>query len=104
MENIIDESIISILGIESLPEQKKVEIISSATELVEKNALARIFESIPKDKVEKFKGVNLNSIPEDLVSLLDECGIDFFEILREEILNVKKDLLQIAEESDKEIN
>jgi hypothetical protein len=36
-------------------------------------------------------------LPEDLSALLEESGIDLFEIIREEIAKVKEDLSEIAQ-------
>ncbi len=95
MKKNIEENIISILGVEALPDEKKAEIVSNATTLVEKNTLVRILELIPKDQVEKFNDIDLNSPPEDLISLLEQNNIDVLEIIREEIIKVKEDLAEV---------
>ena len=104
-------NIIALLGIESLPDERKISIVNKVNELVQKQLLLRIMEFLDDEKTEEF---------ERLVDSLDdveagEAGSKlaaFFQAnvpmldtwLIEEVNQVKEALVGVAEDADAELS
>lgn len=48
-QSAFPQPLVKLLGIESLSDEKKVEVIKSVTEVVEKRVLAAVLEALPAD-------------------------------------------------------
>lgn len=98
LSTISQANIITLLGIESLPEDEKKEIVMSTIELVEARVLERVLSALDEDG----RGELLEKMEkEDLENLLDflvHKNIDLAAIYDEEILKAKVELAKIAHE------
>jgi hypothetical protein len=94
-------NIIEMLGIQSLPIEKRQEIVMSALELVETRTLNRVLAVLDQTSREGFE--RLLHDPEDtdkIATFLRTHGIDYWKITEEEIEKVKQELLESAEEDN----
>lgn len=93
---IDQQNIINILGIESLPDERKVSIVDQASELVQKRLFIRIMENFSLAKREQF----LSAIEKDdqaavgdfLAQNVPEMGDWLFE----EVNKIKQEFSQLA--------
>ncbi len=97
MDTTAQQNLISILGIESLPDEQRARIIDQASELAQKRVLGRMLDSLSEEK------------QQGLMSLLqadDQVGISTFIThncpqfnvwLTEEIAAIKQDLAGLAQ-------
>ena len=93
MELPLDQqNLIGILGIESLPEERKLDLLNKVTVLVEKRLMIRIFDSLPEADQNTFT---------QLLDKEDQAGINEFlaakapnlaDWLQEETNTIKEEL------------
>ena len=92
-KTMLEQNIIAALGLESLPDERKAALIDKMAELVEKNLLVRIMEGLSEVDAKEFEAV-AKGTDEDKVKFLMAKYPNFAEIMQEEIVNVKKAVLE----------
>jgi len=93
--NLLEANIIEELGLESLPEERKIAIVQMMTDLVQKRVMLRIMEILSeaeKDEFEKLLKEKGESAPE-VAEFLKEKIPNLDEIVKEEIIKVKEEAL-----------
>lgn len=90
--NIIEE-----LGLGVLPEDQKINLLAAVTELIGVRLMARVHEALPEADRGEFIKSTETSAPETLFPWLKERGVDFDQLLLEEIARAKDDLKKRAE-------
>ncbi len=95
--NIDSNSIISLLGIQSLPDEQKVSIIEKVTALVEKRLLVRIFDSLDALRQNEFSDLLEKSDQAALQEFLDRQVPNMNELAEQEITQVKGELVDWVE-------
>lgn len=95
---ISQANIITLLGIESLPEDEKKEIVMSMIELIEARVLERVLGSLDEKGREKLLEKMEEEDLENLLDLLVQNNIDLAALYDEEILKAKVELAKIAAE------
>lgn len=96
---LADENIIKLLGIESLPEERKRFLVGRFADLVQQRVLLRILEVLPEAEQESFKKILMEGKTDEIQSFLGKNQIDMVKFLQEEVGNVKKDLSNITKEA-----
>ena len=94
--NLDQQSIISILGIQALPDERKAEILDQASALVQKRLLVRIMESLDDTKRQEFEGLLEKNDQAALEAFMAANTPDFTAWVREEVNNLKKEFADIA--------
>lgn len=95
MANILpveDQNIIKILHIEHLPEEQKLALVQTVSELVHKRLLVRVAESLNDEKLAQFQGVLERQDAKSLEAFLSANVPQFGDWIPEEVGAVKKDL------------
>ena len=90
--NIVEE-----LGIGILPEEQKINMLAAVTELIGVRLMARVHEALPEGDREAFVKSVEGGSPETLFPWLKERGVDFDQLLLEEIAKAKEDLKKRAQ-------
>lgn len=93
--NLLEANIIEELGLESLPEERKIAIVQMMTDLVQKRVMLRIMEILSeaeKDEFEKLLKEKGEGAPE-AAEFLKEKIPNLDEIVKEEIIKVKEEAL-----------
>jgi hypothetical protein len=92
-------NIIEMLGVESLPIEKRQEIVMSALELVETRTLNRVLSMLDETSQDGFERL-LHELEdtEKVAAFLQTHGIDYMKISEEEVEKIKEELLESAEE------
>jgi len=102
-KNLLKENIISSLGLEELSEERKVVLIDNFSELAEKRILLRIMQELPKEAYDEFEKVAEAGEDKKMEFLrLKISNLD--EIIQEEILKVKKELIGEGEKIEEVIS
>ncbi len=92
IQQTLQGNIIEELGLLSLPEKDRLDLVHSLTELAGLRLTTRIIERLaPPDRTE-FEKMTSSMPPESAVLWLRERGIDFDEMLLEEISRLKTEL------------
>lgn len=89
------QNIIKILGIESLPDEKKVEMVEKISTLVQKRLLLRLVESVPADKQNELSGLLEKPDQNQFNAFLAANAPQFPEWLAEEVTKVKQELADL---------
>jgi hypothetical protein len=93
-------NIITLLGVESLPQGDREELLETATQLVETRVLARVVHLLSDAELQKFNWHMERDEMEFATTLLKQKGISLFDLYDEEVERVKKELLSINEEAE----
>jgi len=92
IQRALQGNIIEELGLLSLPEKERLNLVHSLTELAGLRLTTRIIERLsPPDRTE-FEKMTSSLPPESAVLWLRERGIDFDEMMLEEISRLKTEL------------
>jgi len=94
---IADQNIISLLGIETLPDEQKLAIVEKVTALVEKRLLVKIFESLDGLRQTEFSELLEQSDQAALQDFLDRNVPNMDQMAEQEIAAVKGELASFAE-------
>lgn len=87
-----DQNIISLLGIESLPDEQKVSVVEKVTTLVEKRLLVKVLESLDGLRQKEFSELLDKEDQAGLQDFLDRNVPNMGELLEGELVEVKKEL------------
>lgn len=104
MPNWDEQNIIKLLGIESLPDARKIEIIEMTTDLVQKRLVLRILDGQTPEQQEEFGEVLDQNNQELLQDYIDKNVPDFETWLFEEVSKVKEELGKVVSEIDNSEN
>lgn len=94
--NITDESIINILGIQTLPDERKIEIVKQATDLVQQRLLIRVMRSLEDSKRVEFESLMQAPDQAKLEAFLAANVPDFNAWMAEEVSRIKQELANLA--------
>lgn len=89
---INQQNIVSLLGIESLPDEEKLKIIDKVTSLVQKRLLVRIYDSLQADKQEEFGKLLESENSQALSDFLEQNVPNLQEMMDLELSQVKAEL------------
>ena len=90
----LNKGILELLGLTHLPKEKQIEMISKMTELVQRRAILRVIENLDEDDSEEAKKVFAQGNPEKTLDFIVEKYPNFNEILKEEVNNFKKEMVE----------
>ncbi|MDP3740743.1 MAG: DUF5663 domain-containing protein [bacterium] len=89
---IDQQNIIKILGLEALPQERRVEILERVTDLVEKRLLLRLFEALTEDKQGELRTMLDREESDKLAKFLQNNAPQMADWAMEEASKVKKEL------------
>lgn len=86
----VKENLIAVLGLQALPEEKRVELLNMATELVEKRVFVRLIEGLSDaDSAEAEKFADK---PEEFLAFVASKGPSIETLVQEEVSKVREEL------------
>lgn len=94
--NLDSESIINILGIQSLPDERKVEIVEQATDLVQKRLLVRVMTALDEAKRVEFESVMEAGDQAKMSEFVSANVPEFSSWMAEEVNRIKEELGNLA--------
>ena len=97
-QEILDENIIHLLGLESLPDEEKGELVQKMSEVVQKNFMLRIMELLKSEDASKMAELEKRPI-EEIFAFIAEKVPNYEELLKEEVMKLKQAKVQAAEEA-----
>lgn len=95
------ENIINLLGIQSLPEERRNELVSRMATLVQKRLVLRLFESLDMPSQERLKELLDSEDAEPLKQFLVDKAPDLSDWLEQEVLALKSELLSFTDDITK---
>lgn len=97
-KEFIDENIIELLGLQALPYEKKARLLEQMSNLIERRIMLRIMDEL-KDE-DKDKMVEIEKDSEKIANFLAEKVPNLEDLIKEEILKVKKELYENLPEEE----
>lgn len=99
-QQLLQQNILTVLGLQDLPEQRKIALLEKIAELVLRRITLRIANEIKEeDKAEADKVFGSGS-DEDKLTFL-QAKTNFTQLMTEELLKVKEELLDDLKEFSK---
>ncbi|MFA6536820.1 MAG: DUF5663 domain-containing protein [Patescibacteria group bacterium] len=95
-KDLLSENIIALLGLESLPEEEKKALIDKMTDLVMKRVMLRLMNEMKAEDSALMS--EMESRPEEVLAFIAEKVPNFDEIMKEEIVRVKEEMLSATEQ------
>lgn len=91
----LEANIIEMLGLESLPDERKIQTVEMMTNLVQKRLMLRILNQLSEEEKDEFEKV-LGGKDVDLaaVEFIKTKIPNFDAIIKEEIIKVKQELIE----------
>lgn len=94
--NVLEKSIITIMELEDMPVQDRVMLINQVIELVQRRLMVRVIDVLSNEQVDEFVVLLKNGEEFRLNEFVEKNIPDFYEILTEETLRVKRELIEIV--------
>ena len=91
-QDLNKENIIKILGIESMPDERKVQIVNQVTELVLKRLMIRILEVLDEAKQKEFAALLEKGEQQGIAGFIQTNVPNFPQWMNEELQKIKGDL------------
>lgn len=92
IQKALGSNIIEDLGLEPLSEEEKLKVIASLTDLIGMRCMVRMHEMLPESDRKSFSSMMEGNNTEEAIHWLDERGIQFEEVLLEEIAKLRAEL------------
>lgn len=98
-QNILQQNIIKELGLEKLPDERKLALLDKMSELIQKRVVSRLLQVLKgKDKEELEQIMAQKDLQEKLGQFLQEKVPDLEEIVKAEIIKFKQEAKDKVEE------
>ena len=91
-KEMLNENIITLLGLEALPDERKAAILDQVSDLVQRRIMLRAMDSLKAE--DKDRIIEIEKNPELVASFLAEKVPNLEKITEEEIIKVKKELFE----------
>lgn len=95
-QNLLEDNIIELLGLGSLPNEEKAAILDKMTELIQKRTMLRVIEMLSEEDAQTLANTPMS--PVEMVAFAAEKVGNFENILMEEILKAKQEMLNAAQQ------
>ena len=96
-KDLLQKNIISLLGLESLPDEKKVQFLEKTSELVFKRTIVKVMELLPKSDQDELSRLIGAGEPEKTDAFIAEKIPNFEELMNNEIVAIKEEMVKEAE-------
>ncbi|MFH1838018.1 MAG: DUF5663 domain-containing protein [Candidatus Kuenenbacteria bacterium] len=91
---ILKQNLIKVLGIEDLPEERKLALIEKMTEVIQKRLLVRITEELKEEDKDEFIKISEEKNEKALIVFLQTKISNLDKIILEEIVKFKQELIE----------
>ena len=96
-KDMINENIIELLGLRSLPEEKKIAMLQKMSELIQKRVILKIMENLSSEDGEKMAAMENN--PQEMLAYIAEKFPNFEAMVKDEVVKLKQEVLAAAEQA-----
>lgn len=92
-KQMLEQNIITGLNLQALDDDKKIALIDKMSEVVQKRLTLRLIDEMNENDKTEFEKI-LDSSPEKVSEFLQKIFPNFLDIMQEEIIKLKKELLE----------
>ena len=96
IQQLLSTNIIEALGIESLPDDKKANLLASMIDLVQKRVTFRLIEGLSESELGEFGVIAESKDSGTLASFAEKHGKNLEEIIKGETAKLKGELIERA--------
>lgn len=97
---ILQKNIISMLGIEDLPQERKIELVGKINDLVQHRVFNRMTELLPEENQDEFLEAVAEQQEDKIKQMFSDKGDQMKQIIQEEIVQVKKEFKEEIDNLD----
>ena len=101
-QEILKQNIISSLGVGALADKERAALVDQMVELAEKRIVLRLMQELPKKAHKEFEKIK-ESDNQAKMEFLQQKFPNLAEIIQEEIVKVKKEVIAEAETADQDL-
>lgn len=98
-KELLNENIISLLGLQTLSDEEKLAMVEKMTDLVQKRVMLGLFEKLSEADKEKLASISDNA--EAVITFLSEKVPNMDKIFTDEIIKIKQEMLAAADKAVK---
>ncbi|MBT5338453.1 hypothetical protein HN858_04310 [Candidatus Falkowbacteria bacterium] len=95
-QDLLQDNIIELLGLQTLPDERKQALVDKMTELVQKRLILRLMEQLADEDAKKM--AELEQTPVEMMNFLSEKFPNLEDIVNEEIIKVKQEMFEATEQ------
>ncbi len=92
-----EENIISLLGLQALPDAQKLAMLDKMSDLAQKRITARVLELLSDEDKQAFIDSASDENGTQAMEILKNKNIDLSAITREEIIGLKEDMKKVVD-------
>ena len=98
MNKILQQNIIKELGLDKLPEKEQEEALETAGRIIFQAVLIKVMDELDEEQKSEFEKIIIKepNNEEKITEFLESNVPDLDEIVKEEVLNFKKETLNLA--------
>lgn len=93
----LEESIISLLGIQALPDEQKLALLDKMSNLTQKRVSLRVLEKLDKEEQEVFMASIDKGDEKKVKDILERYDIDVITLAQEEIVKLKDEMKGVVD-------
>lgn len=93
---MLQSNIITLLGLEALPEERKIDLLEKITELVQKRILLRIAQPLSMEDRTKLLELAQSEKQQELDEFIAQKAPNMPQIIEEEVILIKKEMAAAA--------
>jgi len=93
--DLLNENIIGLLGLESLPDAEKAAMIEKMTTLIQKRLMLRVMDALSEEDAKQMAEMEKN--PQEILAFIAEKVPNFEAIVKEEVVKLKEEMLKATE-------
>lgn len=93
----LEENIVSLLGIEDLPDEQKLALLGSMSDLAQKRITLRILEQLNSEEQQSFVKASEDNDEGKVKEILDNKNIDIMSLAQEEVLKLKEEMKGVVD-------
>ncbi|MFH1610405.1 MAG: DUF5663 domain-containing protein [Patescibacteria group bacterium] len=91
-KQVLQQNIIDELNLQALDDEKKMALIETMSDVVQKRLTLRLIEEMKDEHKDEFEKI-LDNGPEKVSEFLQKVFPNFLEMIQEEIVKLKEDLI-----------
>jgi hypothetical protein len=96
-KQMLQSNIIKLLGLESLPDERKIELLDKVTELVQKRILIRVAQPLSMEDRTKLLELAQGEKQEELNEFVAQKAPNMDMIIEEEVILVKQEMVSAVQ-------
>jgi len=96
-QQILDQNIITVLGLQALDDNKKMELINKISDLVQKRLTLKLVQQMTEAQKDEFdKLVEAEAGEEQMSVFLQQAFPNFLELAEQEVVKIKSELSSVV--------